>query len=220
MDKVVVIGSTGVIGQAISQEYESAGYEVIRTSSSKKEGFWHLNLRDRSSIFEFSNKVGSVKQIVVAAGKEPQQSLKELQETHLEEMFDLHYAGPLWLIKCLQDKLTNESCITLISSVAANKGSYDPVYASMKGAINSLVRTLARELAPHTRVNAVAPGLVMDTPVYGRMSQEFRDRHLSNTLTNRLLTAKEIAETILFLNRQQSINGQILHINGGQYYGQ
>ncbi len=220
MDRVIVVGASGAIGKAIAGEFEKCGSTVVRTSSSEKPGYSRLNLRDRASIEAFSTGIDELQHLVVAAGKEPQQSLRELDEEHLLEMMDLHYAGPLWLIKCLRDKFTPDSTITLISSVAANKGSYDPVYASMKGAVNSLVRTLARELAPVTRVNAIAPGLVMDTPVYQRMTEDFRERHLSNTLTNRLLSTTEIAEMVQVFGKQKSLNGQIIHLNGGQYFGQ
>lgn len=220
MDKIIVVGASGAIGKAIAEKFENNGSEVVRTSSSKKNGYSFLNLRDRISIEAFSTEIDYLQHLVVAAGKEPQQSLRELNEEHLLEMIDLHFAGPLWLIKCLCDKFTPDSTITLISSIASTKGSYDPVYASVKGAVNSLVRTLARELAPVTRVNAIAPGLVKDTPVYQRMTEDFCERHLSNTLTKRLLSASEIAEMVQVFGNQKNLNGQIIHLNGGQYFGQ
>lgn len=217
---IIVVGAAGAIGKKIADGFETPEVLVIRTTSSVRAGYVPLDLRSEESITNFANQVNSVSHLIIAAGKEPQKSLKELDLEHLNEMIDVHYKGPLWLIKQLQNKFTEDSTITLISSVAANKGSYDPSYASLKSAVNGLVRTLAREFAPHTRVNAIAPGLVMDTPVYHRMSSDFLDRHLKGTLNNCLLSASDIADMIRVIGEQRSINGQIIHLNGGQYFGQ
>ena len=142
-----------------------------------------------------------------------------LEEDHFDKMIGIHYAGRLWLVKQLQAKFSSEASIVFCSSVAAYKGSYDPTYASLKGAVNSLVRTLARELAPKVRVNAIAPGLVRDSPVYNRMTQDFKERHINASLTKTLLTEKELTDMFITLIKQKNLNGQIIHLNGGQYFG-
>jgi len=219
INRCLVVGATGSIGKTVVKLFKANNFEVIGTSSSFSDDFVTLDLTNRKSIETFSSGMSNIKHIVIAAGKEPQQSLDELKENHLDSMISIHYSGPLWLIKQLKPKLIKGSHITFISSIASNKGSYDPVYASVKGAINSLVKTLARELAPITRVNGIAPGLIKDSPVFERMTSEFRNKHLDTILTQEFLNVEEVAETILFLENHKSINGQIIHINGGQYFG-
>ena len=79
--------------------------------------------------------------------------------------------------------------------------------------------TLARELSPEVRVNALAPSLISDSPVFERMTPDFRSKHLNATLNKRLLLPEECAHTIWFLLNQEHITGQIIHLNGGQYFG-
>ncbi len=219
LKRCLVIGASGSIGRSVVRLFSANDYVVVGTSSSPTDGFATLDLTNRNSIDAFSNEVENINHIVIAAGKEPQQSLDELKEDHFDSMISIHYSGPLWLIKKLKPKLVTGSHITFISSIASYKGSYDPVYASVKGAVNSLVKTLAKELAPITRVNGIAPGLIKDSPVFKRMTNDFRNKHLDTILTKEFLNVEEVAEAILFLENQKSINGQIIHINGGQYFG-
>jgi 3-oxoacyl-[acyl-carrier protein] reductase len=92
-------------------------------------------------------------------------------------------------------------------------------YAAAKGALQVLTRTLARELAPHVRVNAVMPGVietrhheVFSTP--GKM-EEYRRQ----TPLGRNGTAGEVAQAVLFLASDASsfITGALLDINGGRF---
>jgi 3-oxoacyl-[acyl-carrier protein] reductase len=217
----IVVGASGFIGQSIFKELKKFGYNVIGTSTkgAANENLLSLDLNDRSSIAKFAEGFEKIDNLIVAAGREPQSSLIELEEDHFDKMIAIHYAGPLWLVKQLQAKFNSEASIVFCSSVAAYKGSYDPTYASLKGAVNSLVRTLARELAPKVRVNAIAPGLVKDSPVYNRMTQDFKERHINASLTKTLLTEKELTDMFITLISQKNLNGQIIHLNGGQYFG-
>ena len=217
----IVVGATGFIGQSIFKELQRRGDKVIGTSTkgSKDENMLPLDLNNRKSIAKFAERFKKIDNLIIAAGREPQSSLVELEEDHFDKMIAIHYAGPLWLVKQLQTKFSSEASILFCSSVAAFKGSYDPTYASLKGAVNSLVRTLARELSPNVRVNAIASGLVKDSPVYNRMTQEFRERHVKASLTNTLLTEKELSDMFITLISQKNLNGQIIHLNGGQYFG-
>ncbi|MCV6587337.1 MAG: SDR family oxidoreductase [Marinibacterium sp.] len=82
----------------------------------------------------------------------------------------------------------------------------------------ALTRSLARELAPRTRVNAVSPGLV-DTAMLGAMADDRRTALIAATPLGRLGTADEIARAVLFLAGPQAgfVTGAALHANGGMY---
>lgn len=220
---VLVIGAYGAVGTKTCDLLNSKGFQVYKTSSSQEtkisERLFHLNLQDRNSIESISGLLPELDSIVICAGKEPQQNLKDMEWNHFEEMISIHYRGPLWLVKQLRQKLKKDSSIVFISSVAANKGSYDPTYASLKAAVNGLVKTLARELAPNTSVSAVAPGLIVDSPVFDRMTENFKQKHRDANLTDSLLTPEEVANAILFCIENKQFTGQILNLNGGQYFG-
>jgi 3-oxoacyl-[acyl-carrier protein] reductase len=219
--QAIVVGASGAVGQSVCQLLET-DHDLIRTTSDPDKissDNWLLNFRDLVTVERVGQQATHVDALVICAGKEPQQNLEGLELDHFEEMIDLHYKGPLWLVKQLQPKLSKGSGIVFISSVAAYKGSYDPTYASLKSAINGLTRSLARELSPKTTVNAVAPGLIQDSPVFDRMTDDFRAKHLNANLNQTLLTPDEVAQAVQFCLKQPQLTGQVLQLNGGQYFG-
>ena len=207
------------MGQAIHKLLLENGQRSIRTSSTDKEDTIKLDLLDRNSINQAIDQIPNIDGLILTAGYEPQKSLREMTDDHMDKMFGIHVTGPMWLIKKIQDKINPGGILIFTSSVAAYKGSYDPCYATVKGATNALTRTLARELSPDVRVNAIAPSLISNSPVFERMTPDFREKHLNATLNKRLLKPEECADTAWFLINNDHITGQIIHLNGGQYFG-
>jgi 3-oxoacyl-[acyl-carrier protein] reductase len=92
-------------------------------------------------------------------------------------------------------------------------------YAAAKGALQVLTRTLARELAPQVRVNAVMPG-VIDTPHHEAFSTPQRmEEYRRQTPLERNGTADEVAAAVLFLAGEAArfITGALLDVNGGRF---
>ena len=91
------------------------------------------------------------------------------------------------------------------------------VIAAVNGALTSLVRALALELAP-TRVNAVSPGWV-DTPVWEQIAGERKaalHAQMSERLpVRRIGTVTDLAHAILFLTQNQFTTGTVLSVDGG-----
>jgi NAD(P)-dependent dehydrogenase (short-subunit alcohol dehydrogenase family) len=94
-------------------------------------------------------------------------------------------------------------------------------YSASKGALVSLTRTLALELAGHNiQVNAVAPGFI-DTPMTRTLSEAVRERLISLQPGRRLGTVEDVAAAVCFLasDRAGFITGQVLHVDGGKSAG-
>jgi len=93
-----------------------------------------------------------------------------------------------------------------------------PAYSAAKAAVINLTKSLAMELAPYVRVNAIAPGLI-ETP---RTSKNRRPEQLQQLLTNvpmgRMGTPEEVADMALYLASDVAewITGTIMDVNGGQ----
>jgi pteridine reductase len=85
-------------------------------------------------------------------------------------------------------------------------------YVVSKGAVKQLARTLALELAPEVRVNAVAPGTVLPPEAMGA---EERDVLAQRTLLQRLGSADDVAEAVLYLVRAAFVTGQEILVDGG-----
>ena len=218
-EKTLVIGGTGSLGKTLVKKLVKKGHDVICTSTSpKKNDTSYLNFEDKNSIKILSQSIDKINHLIFTSGYEPKLSLEEYDSSHARKMFNIHVISPLNIVSQLKDKIINGGSIIFISSVAAYKGSYDPAYAAAKGAINAMTRSLAKELAPDLRVNAIAPSLVYDSKVYKGMTSDFRTNHLNDTLLKKFLSTNECSDSIMFLMNNNHITGEILQINGGQYF--
>ena len=111
-----------------------------------------------------------------------------------------------------------------IINMASITGQYPwagmPAYSAAKAAVISLTKSLAMELAPHVRVNAIAPGLV-ETP---RTSKNRRPEQLGQLLTNvpleRMGQPEEVADLAIYLASDVAdwITGTIVNVDGGQVW--
>ncbi len=126
----------------------------------------------------------------------------------------LQYAAKIMMRK-------KSGSIINISSVAAEAGLHEnagqAVYASTKGAVNSLTKAAAKELAEWgIRVNGIAPG-VTDTDMARTGGDRFIQSNLPMIKLGRLASPEEIAEAALFFASPMSsyITGQVLSVDGG-----
>jgi pteridine reductase len=92
---------------------------------------------------------------------------------------------------------------------------YAPYFAS-KGAIPTLTRAFAVELAPRVRVNAILPGPVM---LPEELSPEVRDRAIAGTLVRRAGRPEHVAQAVLFLAENDFVTGVCLPVDGGRSIG-
>jgi len=114
-------------------------------------------------------------------------------------------------------KLMKNGKIIFVSSIHGKLGHGRPsaiAYSSMKAALNSYMKNLARALAPEILVNAVAPGRTMTTQ-WGEMTEEFKTDQAAGHLINRWIEPSEIADGVVFLAKNDAVCGEILVIDGG-----
>jgi 3-oxoacyl-[acyl-carrier protein] reductase len=87
-------------------------------------------------------------------------------------------------------------------------------YSAAKAAAISFTKTLAKELSPHIRVNAVAPGFVI-TPNYDKTPQNVKDEFIGGTQIKRWIQPVEIAEAFLYLATAEAVTGLNMVVDGG-----
>jgi len=107
----------------------------------------------------------------------------------------------------------------LSSSVQTGGANGAGPYAVAKGGLQVLTRTLARELAPNVRVNAIMPG-VIETPHHEVFTTPERmEQYRRETPLGRNGNADEVASTVLFLvsDAARFVTGALLDINGGRF---
>ena len=123
----------------------------------------------------------------------------------------------------MQNILTNlkkgvNPSIVLFSTVAVQMGfPFHAQVSSSKGAIEGLTRSLAAELSPGIRVNAIAPSIT-DTPLAGKLlsTEEKKKANADRHPLKQIGSPQNLAESAYFLLEKATwMTGQILHIDGG-----
>lgn len=227
---VVIVGGSASIGGAIVERFRAAGSRLIvtycRNNRFQTTGGLRalpLDLASDASIERFVGDLRSAVEHVDTAlflsGVVPGKSLRDYTMSEIDTTMAVNFAGQAKVIMRLLPMLVPGSQVLLLSSISAQKGSYDPIYAAAKGAVLSFVKSLASNLAPDVRVNALAPGLIKDSAMYRAMTPERREWHRMQTPTKRFLECADLAAVIFDLSQDHwsHLNGACIDLNGGQY---
>ena len=227
MSNVVLVGATGDIGKCI---HECLKHENIITFSNRNtpelnSTHHYLDLSQPFSERELSQcfrGVDAVDTLIFTPGE----ALFELiQDTTLEQVdgqYNVSVRALITFIKVLLPKLreSERASIIVISSVWGTYGaSMESIYSTFKGAQETLVKSLAKELAPsNITVNAVAPGVVRGKMTL-KLSEEDIAMMLEDLPQGRLIEPREVASAAEYLlsENARSITGEVLKINGGWY---
>lgn len=144
---------------------------------------------------------------------------KEKTIEDFQKIFQLHATVPYFL--SLEAKKRGVKSIVNVGSMRALEHcATTPDYSASKAALHNLTISLARTLAPETRVNAVAPGFT-ETKMHDGNSERL-ETEAKRTPLQRAATPDEIAEAIFFLASPAAsfITGEILRVDGGRnFYG-
>ena len=135
-----------------------------------------------------------------------------------DELIGANLQAPLFLSQAAVPYLKNASgCIVNVTDIHAERPlkSY-VVYSISKAGLAGLTKSLARELAPEVRVNAVAPGPIA-WPEDGSFDEVTRQRVISHTLLKRLGEPDDIARAVYYLIAEAPyVTGQIIAVDGGR----
>ena len=148
-------------------------------------------------------------------------AIDEMSDGEWNEMIGINLTGAFNVIRAAVPYLKKSGGGTIVnlSSTAGQRGEASHShYAATKGAIISLTKSLAVELAPHgIRTNCVAPGWVDTDMSHETLVGPRADEIRAAIPVGRAGTAEEIAGAVLFLASPLAafINGEILNVNGG-----
>jgi 3-oxoacyl-[acyl-carrier protein] reductase len=140
-------------------------------------------------------------------------------ETVMQKTFAVNVFAPINFIQFaskLMKKHKSGSIINISSIVGKNGNSGQIVYSASKGAVISLTKTTAKELAPYNiRANAIAPGMI-DTAMFRSIGESRVYERISKIGMGRLGTPEEVADVALFLASDLSVyvTGQIIGVDG------
>jgi len=141
----------------------------------------------------------------------------EVTQAHWETLLGVNLKAPFFLSQACAKALTSTrgAIINLTDIYAERPLPKHPVYSASKAGLLALTRSLAQELGPDVRVNAIAPGAIL-WPESGE-AQENQEEIIRRTPLGRLGDPQDIASTVLFLLRDASfITGQVINVDGGR----
>jgi pteridine reductase len=145
----------------------------------------------------------------------------EITEAHWDDLLGSNLKAPLFLSQAAAPalRLSRGLILNIVDIHGMRPLRRYPVYGVAKAGLIMLTRSLARELGPHVRVNAIAPGPVM-WPADGVADAELQKKIVERTLLKRSGSAQDIARTALFFAADAPyITGQVLAVDGGRSVG-
>jgi len=243
--KALVTGAASGIGRSVVIALARAGYDVgINYSSSEaaavataaaaaKLGAKTLLLKcdvsDEAGVRAMLNKVaaefGHLDTLVNNAGTTASWKPKDLETLSLAEwdrVFAVNVRGLFQVTRAsipLLEKGTKPCIINTASIVGLRPGPQPPPYAASKAAVVNLTKTLAWNLGPEIRVNAVAPGWMEGDWMKRMLKDKYGDlmgKRAKATPLKRVVTADDVAETMMSLiEGNRFVTGEIIVIDGG-----
>ena len=157
--------------------------------------------------------------LVLNAGIYKRNKFIQLNREEWDKTIDVNLTGCYNVCKTALPHINKGGSIIFISSQLAFRGTdHGADYAASKAGVLGLMRSLALELAPNIRVNAVAPGTI-DTDIIASYTKEMRKKRAEEIPLKRLGTSQDVANAVLFLasNLSSYITGETININGGLY---
>ncbi|MGB2759761.1 MAG: SDR family oxidoreductase [Maribacter stanieri] len=151
--------------------------------------------------------------------------LSEMETEFWHKVMDINLTSMMFVSRAAAPHLAknDNSSIVNLASLAGRKGGHPGslAYSTSKGAILTYTRALSAELGPQgTRVNAVAPGLILGTSFHNtHTTKESADETTKGIPIQRAGNADDVARAVLYLASEYDgfITGATLDINGGVY---
>jgi NAD(P)-dependent dehydrogenase (short-subunit alcohol dehydrogenase family) len=227
MKQAIVVGGTSGIGRVVAEQLAARGDEVVITGrdSGRAEAIaaelggsvrgLALDLAQPAGIASQLAGLDRVDSVVIAAVERDDNTVRDYDVDGARRLVTMKLVGYTEVIHALASRLAPNAAIVLFGGLAKERpypGS--TTVTTVNGAVSSMIRTFARELAP-VRVNAIHPGVVGDSPAWSGKPAEVLDALINRTPCGRLATMQDIAHATLFLLDNQSVNGVNLDVDGG-----
>lgn len=165
------------------------------------------------------DELGIPEVLINNAGVGILEPIGNIEEKNLELMFRTNLYSPLRLSEEFMKQSMGGVIINVASQAGINPFPGLAVYGTTKAALIGLTKYMSLELASHNiRVNAVAPGVVktkMGDSLLSLMKLDDSEFLRKFTLTGKLIPPEEVANTVIFLIKNESITGQVVTIDSG-----
>lgn len=224
--KVVVIGGSSGIGLATAELAGKEGADVVIASRSAakldpvaerlKVTAIAADVTSDESVAELFRRTGPVDHVVLTAAQLRTGPFKTVAMEDVRATMEGKFWGA-WRV-AREATIRPSGSLTLVTGfLSVRPRPNSAIISAANGALESLARALALELAP-VRVNAVSPG-VIDTPIRAAMPEAARKEMLAKTAAalpvGRVGLAEDIARQIASFMANGFATGSIVYIDGG-----
>jgi len=226
VQKVLVTGATGSLGEAIVKEFAERGYFVYIHYNSNREKAQNIlkEIDNHGEILTFDIKNAEdvkdklkdieVDVLINNSGITRDNLFFWMSDEEWEDVIETNLNGIFRVTKAIVPKMIRKkNCaivnISSISGIAGNAGQTN--YSASKGAIISFTKSLALELGRYKiRVNCVAPGLIKS-----EMTKDL-DKSIAKSIPlRRYGEPKEVANAVYFASSNSYLTAEVINISGG-----
>jgi 3-oxoacyl-[acyl-carrier protein] reductase len=219
-DVAINYASSAKAAQAVASEAEAAGARTLLLQCDVSD-----DAAVRLMLGQVDKAFGHLDALVNNAGTTASWKMRDLESLDMAEWdrtFAVNVRGTFQVTRAavpLLKKGTNPAVVNTASIVGLRPGPQPLPYAASKAAVVNLTKTLAWNLGPHIRVNAVAPGWMEGEWMERMLGDKYADlmgTRAKLTPLKRCVTADDVAETMLTLiNANRFVTGEIVVIDGG-----
>ena len=238
MKTIFVTGGAKRIGKAIIELFAKEQWKVIIHYNKSKSDAENLaskinsnndnsafivggdldNAEDVQSIISSVNSFSETLDLLVNnASTFYPTPIEEISDDHWNKLIGSNLKGPLFLIQGFKEKLKNsKGSIINITDTNLTKGVANfSIYSAAKAGLESITKGLAKELAPEIKVNAIAPGAMLEPPDI-TWTENQKNKVIESIPLKKMGAEKDIAEAVYFLACANYITGQVIKIDGGR----
>ena len=236
--KILITGAAKRIGKEIALSFFNKGWDiVIHYNGSKVEAealaskmnsersnsamLIQANLDDANEVEKLAEKIlsknGTINALINNASTFYPTPIGTFSEENWNALMGSNLKAPLFLIQLLHKELEkNKGFIINVTDINVDKALINhSIYLAAKSGLQTITKALAKELAPYIRVNAIAPGAILEPP-NTEWTPEQKNNIINAVPMKRMGTEKDIVDAAIYLSEAEYVTGQILNIDGGK----
>ena len=239
MNKTILItGAAKRIGREMALSFFSKGWDiVIHYNGSKEEAealademnfertnsaiIAQANLDNANEVTQLVEKTLSknsrIDALINNASTFYPTPIGTFSEENWNALMGSNLKAPLFLIQSFHKELEkNKGFIINVTDINVDRALVNhSIYLAAKSGLQTLTRSLAKELAPNIRVNAIAPGAILEPPNV-EWTTEQKNNIINAVPMKRMGTEKDIVDAAIYLSEAEYVTGQILNVDGGK----
>lgn len=233
---VLITGAARRVGAQMARTFHQAGFRIVvhyRSSQNDAETLvadlnqqrnnsaqaLHSTLGNADSINEFAQRAsaafGRIDVLINNASAFFPTAFGEIEEEQLDLLLHTNLRLPLLLTQALAPELAKAkgAVINMVDIHALRPLADHPAYAAAKAGLISATKSMALDLAPNIRANAVAPGAILLPENQG---SDYEQQLIAQIPLGKMGRPTDLAEAALFLATAPYITGQVLAVDGGR----